>query len=85
MLHSFCCMKIAHFRNIFTRPISVTKFNRVFRVMLQVSIYMSKVEKCFCDLKLQLKSQFLKHRQFLTHAKEVTSAPSITLYKFWWQ
>lgn len=28
MKQSFCCMKIAHFRNISTRSISFTKFNR---------------------------------------------------------
>lgn len=27
MKHSFCCMQIAHFRNISTRSISFTKFN----------------------------------------------------------
>lgn len=78
MKHSFCCMKIGHFRNI-SLGLSVSQNLRVSRVMLQVSKYMSKMEKCLCDLKMQLKSQILKHRQFLTHAKEVTSAPSITL------
>lgn len=43
------------------------------------------MEKCPCDLRLQLKGLILQHRHFLTHAKEMTLAPSITFYTFWWQ
>lgn len=43
------------------------------------------MEKYLCDLQFQLKGPILQHRHFLTHAKEMTLASSITFYNFWWQ
>lgn len=86
MKHSFCCMKIAHFRNISTRSISVTKLNREYSgSCCKCPNTCPKWKKSLCDLKLQFKSLILQPREFLTHAKEMTLAPSITFYNFWWQ
>jgi len=82
MKHSFCCVKIAHFRNIPTRSISVTKLNREYSGSCSKCNTCPKMEKSLCNLKLQLKGLILQHRQFLTHAEEVTLASIATFCNF---